>query len=158
MNPNDYVAWVFATLTYFAVNGYGTEPKTPFTQPLTNTVARTDTGKASIFWQRTTTACGIKFARSNFRELWAAHPTLPCGLRIVVKSLVNHKEVTVIVVDRGPFIDGRIIDLTPGAAEQIGLTRKRGLMPVRLTWYTTDQQKITTKQTKPRRTRRTKRR
>lgn len=53
--------------------------------------------------------------------LTAAHKTLPFGTRVRVKSLVNGKEVIVRINDRGPFIRGRIIDLSKAAALAIGM-------------------------------------
>lgn len=51
----------------------------------------------------------------------AAHKTLPFNTRVCVRSLVNGKEVLVRINDRGPFAQGRVIDLSRAAAEQIGL-------------------------------------
>ena len=64
------------------------------------------------------TASGERF---NTNELTAAHKTLPFGTRVRVKSQVNGKEVVVRINDRGPFIKGRIIDLSYAAAQAIGL-------------------------------------
>lgn len=64
------------------------------------------------------TANGERF---NTNELTAAHKTLPFGTRVRVKSLVNGKEIVVRINDRGPFIKGRIIDLSKAAAQAIGL-------------------------------------
>ncbi len=65
------------------------------------------------------TASGERF---NTNELTAAHKTLPFGTRVRVKSLTNGKEVVVRINDRGPFIKGRIIDLSQAAAQALGLT------------------------------------
>lgn len=64
------------------------------------------------------TASGERF---NTNELTAAHKTLPFGTRVRVKSQVNGKEVVVRINDRGPFIKGRVIDLSYAAAQAIGL-------------------------------------
>lgn len=56
----------------------------------------------------------------NMDDLTAAHRTFPFGTRIKVTNLANQKTVVVRVNDRGPFIDGRIIDLSRGAAKEIG--------------------------------------
>jgi rare lipoprotein A len=50
----------------------------------------------------------------------AAHRTLPFGTIRVVRNLANGKSVTVRIVDRGPFIRGRCLDLSTGAARAIG--------------------------------------
>ena len=51
----------------------------------------------------------------------AAHRTLPFGTWVVVTNLNNAKQVQVRINDRGPFIEGRIIDLSRAAAEAIGM-------------------------------------
>ena len=54
------------------------------------------------------------------QDLVAAHRTLPFGKRIKVRNLANGRSVTVTIVDRGPFVEGRIIDLSAGTANAIG--------------------------------------
>lgn len=61
----------------------------------------------------------------------AAHKTLPFGTRITVVHLGNGREVTVRINDRGPFVRGRVIDLSRAAAERIGMIDE-GLAEVRL--------------------------
>ena len=81
----------------------------------------TEAGVASWYgprFQGKRTANGERF---NTNELTAAHKTLPFGTRVRVKSMVNGKEVVVRINDRGPFIKGRIIDLSHAAAKAIGL-------------------------------------
>ncbi len=60
----------------------------------------------------------------------AAHRSLPFGTRVRVTNQRNGRSVTVRINDRGPFVRGRIIDLTPAAAGAIGLS---GLAPVTVT-------------------------
>src|SRR6185436_19637456 len=64
-------------------------------------------------------------------ELTAAHQTLPLGTRVLVTSLTNGRSVEVRVNDRGPFIGGRVIDLSYGAARVIDMVGP-GTMPVRV--------------------------
>jgi rare lipoprotein A len=64
---------------------------------------------------------------ANPRELTAAHRSLPFGTRVRVTNKRNGRSVTVRINDRGPFIRGRIIDLTPAAARRLGFS---GLAPV----------------------------
>jgi rare lipoprotein A len=66
------------------------------------------------------------------RELTAAHPTLPFGTRVEVRNLETGRTVVVRINDRGPFVPGRIIDLSQAAAEAIGLIAT-GVAPVRIT-------------------------
>ena len=54
----------------------------------------------------------------------AAHKTLPFGTIVQVVDLSTGKSVVVRINDRGPFIDGRIIDLSKGAAERLGIINK----------------------------------
>ena len=74
------------------------------------------------------TASGEPF---DMYDLTAAHPTLPLGTRVKVTNLHNRKSVVVVVNDRGPVVDGRIIDLSYAAAEALGFEEK-GLQRVRL--------------------------
>jgi rare lipoprotein A len=57
----------------------------------------------------------------DMHEMTAAHKTLPLGTRVKVYNLENNKETEVRVNDRGPFVHGRIIDLSYEAARQIGV-------------------------------------
>jgi rare lipoprotein A len=60
--------------------------------------------------------------RMNPGALTAAHRTLPFGTRVSVVNRQNGKKVVVRITDRGPFVRGRIIDLTPAGARAIGLS------------------------------------
>jgi rare lipoprotein A len=86
-------------------------------------------GRASWYQMGHTTANGD---RMDPNRLAAAHPMLPFGTRVVVENLANGRSVEVVINDRGPFAHGRVIDLTRGAAEQIGMV-EMGVAPVRLT-------------------------
>jgi rare lipoprotein A len=57
----------------------------------------------------------------HMEELVAAHRTLPFGTILRVTNLSNNKSVDVRIIDRGPFVDGRIIDLSKGAARKIAM-------------------------------------
>jgi rare lipoprotein A len=61
----------------------------------------------------------------------AAHPTLPFGTRLSVTNLENRRSVIVRVNDRGPHVDGRVIDLSLAAARALGITED-GVGRVRL--------------------------
>jgi rare lipoprotein A len=67
--------------------------------------------------------------RSNPTGLTAAHRSLPFGSKVRVTNHRNGRNVVVRINDRGPFTRGRIIDLTPAAANQLGFS---GLAPVSL--------------------------
>ena len=67
--------------------------------------------------------------RMNPNELTAAHRSLPFGTRVLVENLTNGRSVVVRINDRGPFVRGRVIDVTPAAARALGFN---GLAPVSL--------------------------
>jgi rare lipoprotein A len=64
------------------------------------------------------TASGERF---DMRQMTAAHRTLPFGSILQVRSLMNDRRVTVRINDRGPFSRGRVLDLSQGAASQLGM-------------------------------------
>jgi rare lipoprotein A len=68
----------------------------------------------------------------NKNELSAAHKTLPLKTWVEVKNLKNNKTMYIRVNDRGPFIDGRVIDLSQAAAIELGVYRP-GVAPVLVT-------------------------
>jgi rare lipoprotein A len=74
------------------------------------------------------TATGEKF---NQNDKTAAHPTLPLGTKATVTNLDNGASVDVEINDRGPYVKGRDIDLSKGAATELGMT-KAGVAPVKI--------------------------
>ncbi len=76
-------------------------------------------GIASYYWQPQPVASGGRF---NPDALTAAHKTLPFGTRVRVTHGGNGRSVEVVINDRGPYIAGRIIDLSRRAAQVIGMT------------------------------------
>ncbi len=60
----------------------------------------------------------------NLRDLVAAHPTLPFGTIVEVTNLENNKSVEVEIIDRGPYVTGRIIDVSFEAAKELGFIEK----------------------------------
>lgn len=90
-----------------------------------STAAMAESGIASIYaYKGEKTANG---ERANPTGLTAAHKTLPFGTKVRVVNTRNGKSVVVRINDRGPFIRGRIIDLTPAGARVLGFS---GLAPV----------------------------
>jgi len=67
----------------------------------------------------------------NMNQLTAAHPSLPFGTLVKVTNMDNGKNVVVRINDRGPYVKGRIIDLSKGAAKQIGIL-KEGVVQVKV--------------------------
>jgi rare lipoprotein A len=89
-------------------------------------------GRASFYAHRfhgRTTANGEVF---NMEAMTAAHRTLPFGTILNVVNLRNGKSVQVRINDRGPYINGRILDLSLGAARQLGMVRD-GVVKVLIT-------------------------
>ena len=91
--------------------------------------AASQCGKASWYKMGTRTASG---ERMNASALAAAHRSLPFGTQVRVENLSNGRSVVVRINDRGPFTGGRVIDLTQGAAERIGMIRS-GVARVKVT-------------------------
>ncbi len=69
--------------------------------------------------------------RYNKQELTAAHKTLPLGTKVRVTNVRNGESVDVEITDRGPYIKGRVIDLSKAAARELGMVGA-GLAQVRL--------------------------
>lgn len=91
-------------------------------------VTSSQTGQASYYGYGagSQTASGARF---NPNAMTAAHRTLPFGTKVRVTNKRNGKTVVVTINDRGPFIRGRIIDLSTAAAGVIGM-RSSGVAPV----------------------------
>jgi len=88
-------------------------------------LASAQTGIASVY-------SGERTANGEYAHahaLTAAHRTLPFGTKVKVTNLTTGRSVIVRINDRGPYIKGRIIDLTPAGAEAIGFS---GLARVQL--------------------------
>ena len=98
------------------------------TAALTTPPQAHNSGLASYYSEGTRTASGERF---DARELTAAHPTLPFGTRLRVTNVTTGKSVTVRVNDRGPFVPGRVVDVSYSAAESLGMVG-RGVAKVKL--------------------------
>jgi rare lipoprotein A len=89
--------------------------------------ASAETGIASVYaYSGSKTASGERASPGGFT---AAHRTLPFGTQVRVTNKRNGNSVVVRINDRGPFIRGRVIDVTPAAARALGFS---GLAPVTL--------------------------
>ena len=78
-------------------------------------------GVASVY----STQSGSRTAsggRLNPKAFTAAHRTLPLGTSVLVTNKKNGRSVAVTITDRGPFVRGRIIDVTPAAARELGFS------------------------------------
>lgn len=87
---------------------------------LSASAASAQCGSASWYALTSKTASG---ERMNPSAMTAAHRTLPFGTRLKVTNKKNGKSVIVRINDRGPFIEGRVLDLSKGAANQLGFIR-----------------------------------
>jgi peptidoglycan lytic transglycosylase len=85
-------------------------------------------GLASFYTEGTQTASGERF---DTHELTAAHRTLPFGTRLRVTNVATGRSVTVRVNDRGPFVPGRVVDVSYSAAETLGMVGE-GIAKVKL--------------------------
>jgi rare lipoprotein A len=102
------------------------QPKDPYQ------VKSVQQGKAS--WYSIKTNYGTKTASGQTlcnNAPTAAHKTLPMGTKVRVINMANNKSEVVTINDRGPFIKGRIIDVTIGTAEKLGFVN-RGVVPVKV--------------------------
>ncbi|KAB2642737.1 MAG: septal ring lytic transglycosylase RlpA family protein [Verrucomicrobia bacterium] len=89
-------------------------------------------GKAS--WYSIRTNAGKQTASGRFLSntaATAAHKTLPLGSTVRVTNMSNGKAEVVTITDRGPYMTGRIIDVSIGVAERLGFAA-RGVVPVKL--------------------------
>lgn len=89
--------------------------------PLASAKGYRERGIASWYGEESgrRTAMGTRF---NPHGLSAAHRTLPLPTRVRVTNLGNRRSIVVVVNDRGPFVDGRLIDLSHGAAKALRLS------------------------------------
>lgn len=117
-------------LAIAAVTALGAgEPGAAFAQgPKAQGPAKEFAGTASHYGKGYSgkTASGVRYDPS---KLTAAHRTLPFGTKVLVVDKATKRSVTVIVNDRGPFIKGRVIDLSLAAAKALQM-EKRGLIKV----------------------------
>ena len=96
-----------------------------------DTAGQIHKGKASFYADKfdgKPTASGEKYRHNKFT---GAHKTLPFGTKVKVTNLSNNKSVEVVINDRGPYVEGRVIDLSKSAAEQLGFINL-GLTDVQL--------------------------
>lgn len=96
---------------------------------ISDVVGAFQSGMASFYWQPQRVACGG--GRFNPEAMTAAHKTLPCGSQVMVTNKRNGQSVVVTINDRGPYVAGRIIDLSLAAARAISMVSS-GTAPVTL--------------------------
>jgi rare lipoprotein A len=122
--PHDRTASFFADRHVASVRKH-----TPFARPNNATATQiASQGVASFYSEGQQTASGEKF---DTHALTAAHPTLPFGTRLRVTNVATGRSVTVRVNDRGPYVPGRIVDVSPSAANELGMVHS-GIAKVKL--------------------------
>ena len=101
---------------------------TPFASRKDADTRTASQGLASFYTEGTRTASGERF---NTLEMTAAHPTLPFGTKLRVTDVASGRSVTVRVNDRGPYVQGRVVDVSYSAANALGMVGK-GIANVKL--------------------------
>ncbi len=124
-NTSCYIGFNRSALILLAMTALSVAPA------LGEKLATPETGLASYYgtpYHGRPTASGEVF---NMNEFTAAHPRLAFGTRVKVTHLATHKSVMVRINDRGPFVKGRVIDLSQAAASELGMVQS-GLAAVKL--------------------------
>jgi len=96
-------------------------------------------GKASVYHPRFAGHRMADQSRYDPHSNAAASKTLPLGTEARVTNLDNGKSTKVEVKDRGPYVDGRVVDLSSASAADLGITRKEGVAPVEVAPITVPQ-------------------
>jgi len=148
MNLNLMIKTVAATLLasvfYAATLGFAGTPEMGAAQhaprkpsadakPQLDRTGKKRFGSASFYAQK---FAGRKMADGNImdpRDNNAASKTLPLGTIAKVTNLQTGKSAVVTIEDRGPYVDGRIVDLSPATAQKIGLKPEQGVTEVTVT-------------------------
>jgi len=150
MNPHStsIAAILVASVFYAATVGFAVTPDvgtsgnaptdqkptdqtpSPKAKPPLDRTGKKRIGKASFYAKKFS---GRKMADGNIMELHdnnAASKTLPLGTIAKVTNLDNGKSAVVTIEDRGPYVDGRIVDLSPATADKIGISKGQGVAKV----------------------------
>ena len=127
--PPDALAAAKAAPHHFASSRHA-KPSAKVTPDLSG---RQRVGKASVYAAK---LAGRKMAdgtRMKLHDDNAASKTLPLGTTARVTNLETGRSAVVTIQDRGPYVKGRIVDLSPATAREIGLSRDDGVAPVEVT-------------------------
>jgi rare lipoprotein A len=131
--------WVAALLCGWAVHAPaedGSRTASPSasasapSRPALDRSGRKRVGKASFYGRKFFGRTMADGTPMNPRDDNAASRTLPLGTTARVTNLETGQSAVVTIQDRGPYVKGRIVDLSPATATQIGLTREDGIAPV----------------------------
>jgi rare lipoprotein A len=111
-------------------NSASPKREVPVARPVLDRSAKKRVGTASVYAHRFVgrkMADGTRMAADDDN---AASKTLPLGTTAKVTNLKTGQSATVTIQDRGPYVKGRIVDLSPATAEQLGITRREGVAKV----------------------------
>ncbi len=101
--------------------------------PRLDRTGRRRVGKASIYAGKFRGRKMADGTRMNPQDDSAASKTLPLGTTAKVTNLETGESAVVTIRDRGPFVKGRIVDLSPATADKVGLARREGVSKVEVT-------------------------
>lgn len=119
--PICYFIWAFIFLQFVGCTSMPRYARDPLPSQARSGGRYVEKGIASYYaheFHGRETASGEIFDMNNIS---AAHRTLPLGTVVKVKNLDNGKTIIVRINDRGPFVAGRILDLSLGAAKELGM-------------------------------------
>jgi rare lipoprotein A len=102
----------------------------PASKPPPDLSARKRVGKASFYAKQFSGKTMANGAPMDPQGDNAASRTLPLGTKAKVTNVETGQTAVVTIQDRGPYVDGRLVDLSPGTAAKIGLTPKKGITKV----------------------------
>jgi peptidoglycan lytic transglycosylase len=128
---NLVIGCAVAALVALSARSEARPPELKMLEASRSAVVRSQYGVASWYGQEcqgNPTASGTIF---NMNALTCAHRELPLGTKVMVTNLLNHRTLDLKVTDRGPVPHSRILDVSMGAAKQLGFLRA-GLTPVRI--------------------------
>lgn len=121
------VQYPIVALAWFAV-ACGRSPSPPPPKPDANSMVQV--GEASFYGNDSAGQKTANGERLKLNGMTAASRTLPLGTHVEVTNKETGQSTKVRINDRGPYVDGRVIDLTPKAARRIGIDRTDGVAPV----------------------------
>jgi rare lipoprotein A len=111
----------------------GTRPGARQARPPVDRSSQRRIGKASIYASKFNGRKMADGTRMDPRDDNAASKTLPLGATAKVTNLQTGQSAVVTIRDRGPHVPGRIVDLSPATAEQVGIDRRQGVAKVAVT-------------------------
>jgi len=120
----------FAQAAEAAKGEVGVQREVPVANPKLDRSGRKRVGTASVYHRMFNGRKMADGTRMDPRDDNAASKTLPLGTEARVTNLKTGQSATVTIQDRGPYVKGRIVDLSPATAEQIGITPREGVTQV----------------------------